>query len=102
MAFPDTLTRALEVLREADVQFVAASRAEPRRGGLQIDVMSLRDLEEYADFNRDLRQAVTDAAESGQTVEEAVALLTLPGRYENYDMQGSRAYVQVLYDELQQ
>ena len=101
VAFADTLARALEVLREADVQFVAASRAEPRRGGLQIDVMSFGDLEEYADFNRELRQAVTDAAESGQTIDEAVASLTLPGRYENYDMEGARAYVQALYDELQ-
>ena len=101
-AFADTLARALEVLRELDIQFVAASRAEPAQTvGAQIDVMSLRDLQEYADFNRDLRQAVMDAAESGLTVDEAVASLTLPARYENYDMEGTRAYVQALYDELQ-
>ena len=100
MAFADTLTRALEVLREVDVQFIVSGRVEPRRGGMQISVMSLRDLEEYADFNRDLRQAVRDAAESGQTVDQAVASLSLPGRYQNYDMRGARAYVQALYGEL--
>ena len=100
IAFADTLTRALEVLREADVQFIVPGRSEPRFGGPQVSVMSLRDLEEYADFNRDLRQAVTDAAESGKTVDEAVASLSLPARYQNYDMQGARAYVQALYGEL--
>ena len=100
MAFADTLTRALEVLREVDVQFIVSGRVEPRRGGMQISVMSLRDLEEYADFNRDLRQAVSDAAESGQTVDQAVASLSLPERYQNYDMRGARAYVQALYGEL--
>ena len=100
IAFADTLTRALEVLREADVQFIVSGRAEPRRGGLQVSVMSMRDLEEYVDFNRDLRQVVREAAESGKTVDEAVASLSLPGQYQNYDMQGARAYVQALYGEL--
>ena len=62
--------------------------------------MSLTDLEEYADFNRDLRQAVRDAAESGKTVDQAVASLSLPERYKNYDMRSARAYVQALYGEL--
>ena len=100
VAFADTLTRALEVLREADVQFIVPGRSEPRFGGLQVSVMSMRDLEEYVDFNRDLRQAVREAAESGKTVDEAVASLSLPGQDQNYDMQGARAYVQALYGEL--
>ena len=100
VAFADTLTRALEVLREADVQFIVPGRSEPRFGGLQVSVMSMRDLEEYVDFNRDLRQAVREAAESGKTVDEAIASLSLPGQDQNYDMQGARAYVQALYGEL--
>lgn len=100
IAFADTLARALEALRKADVQFIVPGRSEPRFGGPQISVMSLRDLEEYADFNRELRQAIRDAAASGKTVDEAVASLSLPERYQNYDMQGTRAYVQALYGEL--
>ncbi len=100
MGFANTVVRALEALREAVVLFIVPGRSSPRFGWPQVSVMSMRDLEEYADFNQDLLQAVTDAAESGQTVDEAVASLSLPGRYQNYDMQGARAYVQALYGEL--
>ncbi len=98
LAFADTLARALETLKTLDIQFVVSGRAEPRRGR-QIEVLTMKDLQEYIEFNRELRAAVRGAAEAGKTVDEATAAVTLPN-YKNYDMRNLKTYVQALYGEL--
>jgi len=100
VAFPMTLARALEMFKANDIQFIVPGRAEPRRGGLQIDVMTIRDFEEYATFNLEFLDAAKAAMLAGKTVEEAAATLKLPEQYANYGMQHARANIQAIYDEL--
>jgi glyoxylase-like metal-dependent hydrolase (beta-lactamase superfamily II) len=100
VAFPGTLARALEMFKANDIQFIVPGRAEPRRGGLQIDVMTLRDFEEYVGFNREFLDAARAAMLAGKTVEEAAATLKLPERYKNYGMLHTKANIQAIYDEL--
>jgi hypothetical protein len=95
-----TLARALEMFKANDIQFIVPGRAEPRRGGLQIDVMTIRDFEEYATFNLEFLDAAKAAMLAGKTVEEAAATLKLPEQYANYGMQHARANIQAIYDEL--
>jgi cyclase len=58
------------------------------------------DFEEYADFTRDLRAAVEAAHRAGKSVDDAVATLALPARYDDYEMDGARATVEAMYEEL--
>ena len=64
------------------------------------DTMGWDALEEYADFNRDLLAAVREAFEAGKSVDEAVAGLELPDRYQDYGMDNARATIKAIYDEL--
>ena len=62
--------------------------------------MTWKDLEEYADFNRDFVAAVRQAIAGGKTAAEAFASLQLPARYTGYDMGQARANVEAIYREL--
>ena len=59
-----------------------------------------RDLEEYADFNRDFLEAVRQAMAAGKTAEDAAKTLQLPERYKAYDMANAAANVRAIYGEL--
>ena len=59
-----------------------------------------RDLEEYADFNRDFLEAVRQAMAAGKTAEDAANTLQLPERYKAYDMANAAANVLAIYREL--
>ena len=100
VAFPDTLARAVEKLKAIDVAFIVPGRAEPRRGRQQVDVMSMRDLQEYLDFNREFLAAGRAAVQAGKTVDEAVASFGLPEKYKAYGMEHAKANMQAIYDEL--
>jgi glyoxylase-like metal-dependent hydrolase (beta-lactamase superfamily II) len=62
--------------------------------------MAWKDLEEYADFNRDFLAAVQEAIKAGKSAAEAAASLQLPERYKDYNMQNARANVEAIYNEL--
>jgi cyclase len=62
--------------------------------------MAWKDLEEYADFNRDFLAAVQEAIKAGKSAADAAASLHLPDRYKDYDMQNARANVEAIYAEL--
>ena len=49
--------------------------------------MSMKDLQEYADFNRDFLEAVKQAIAAGKSADAAAKTLQLPERYKDYDMQ---------------
>ena len=100
VAFPDTLARALETLKANDIQYIVSGRGASRRGGLQIDVMSLKDVQEYIDFNRDFLAAVNEAMNAGKSVDEAAATLKLPDKYKAYGMEHAKANIQAIYAEL--
>ena len=105
VAFPETLTKALAELKnvvrvttghdEASAVMAGASaiNANPR-------TMSIKDLQEYADFNRDFLEAVRQAIAAGKSADEAAKTLQLPERYKAYDMQNAPANVRAIYKEL--
>ena len=111
VAFPETLAKAVAGIDGVagvitghspfPPTYAGRGRREPpgtRRwaGGL----MTWDDLAEYADFTRDLLAAVETAFEAGQNVDDAVAALALPPRYQDYGMDGARAAVEAIYGEL--
>ncbi len=58
------------------------------------------EVQESADFVRELVAAVRAAAQTGRTVDQAVAELRLPDRYSGYDMSQARQFVDAAYREL--
>ena len=65
--------------------------------------MTMREVEEYADFVRDFTKTVKAAFETGKTANEAAAsLATLSDQYENYDMEDAPAMITEIYRELNQ
>ena len=103
LKFPETLDRAIAALRAIDIEFAIPGRAEPKRGGPQIDVMTMREVEEYADFVRDFVKTVKAAFETGKTSSQAAtSLAILSDRYENYDMEDAPAMIAEIYRELSQ
>ena len=88
------------MFKENDIEFIVPGRAEPRRGAMQIDVMSLRDFEEYVNFNQAFLDATRAAMQAGKTVEEAASSLILPDAYRSYGMSRAKANIQAIYDEL--
>ena len=100
LAFPETLARAVAALKASQIEFIVPGRAEPRRGRQQVDVMSIKDLEDYLEFNRAFVDAVKAARQAGKTVEQAAAALTLPEKFKAYGMAQARANIQSIYDEM--
>src|SRR5262245_10999076 len=62
--------------------------------------MTWRDVEEYAEFNRDFLAAVKEAMSAGKSAADAFATLRLPDKYQAYDMAQARANVEAIYREL--
>ena len=63
--------------------------------------MSIRDLQEYIDFNRAFLAAVKSAADAGKSAEDAAATLEMPDKFSAYDMERVQDAVAIVYSELQ-
>ena len=98
VAFPDTLARVIAELK--GITRIIPGHAVPPSGSPLGRWITMADLQEYADFNRDFLAAVRDAFAKGKTAAEAAAGLTLPERYKAYTLDNARANVQAIYDEL--
>jgi cyclase len=99
LAYPETLAKAVAAL--AGVTRVITGHGPPVSGSPVVSGLpTLRDLQEYADFNRDFLAAVRAAKQAGKTPEEAAATLQLPDRYKGYDMTNAAANVAAIYKEL--
>jgi cyclase len=65
-------------------------------------VMTLADLRDYAEFNRDFAAAVQAGKKAGKTVDEIAGAWTIPAKYTGYGMPAParlKANVQVVFDE---
>jgi hypothetical protein len=104
VALPDTLDKAIATLKTyAPMQAVIQVRGvAPIRGAMIIGWNSLRDLDEYVAFTHALVAACRAAHDAGRSVDDAVAGLSLPGRFKGYAMDQARPFVQAVYDELKQ
>lgn len=106
--FPKTLARiAAEIPNIARVttghdesSLVPANRESGAAIFANPRTMSWRDVQEYADFNRDFLAAVQQAIADGKSAAEAFAGLRLPERYKDYNMRQARANVDAIYREL--
>ena len=66
--------------------------------------MSMSDLKEYADFNREFVTAVQTAMKAGRTVDEIAGSWSIPSKYSGYAAPQParlRSNVQVVYNESQ-
>ncbi len=66
-------------------------------------VMTMADLQEYAEFNRDFLNFVRDGRKSGKSVDELAAAWKNPGKYVGYQqpqLDRIKANTQMIYDEL--
>lgn len=66
-------------------------------------VMTLADLREYAEFNREFLAAMQDAKKAGRTVQDVASSWKMPAKYAGYaapDPVRLRSNVQVVFDEI--
>jgi glyoxylase-like metal-dependent hydrolase (beta-lactamase superfamily II) len=108
VAYPETLAKAVAALKNVARVTTGHNPTAAVMGGRgtgsvitsMARAMPWRDLEEFADFNRDFLAAVRQAMAAGKTADEAAATLQLPERYKDYDMQQAAANVRTIYREL--
>lgn len=98
LAFPDTLARAIAKL--SGINRIVPGRIAAQPGSPVGRWMTLADLQEYADFNREFVAAVKTAHDAGKSEADALAALTLPERFRAYGMTNAKANVAILYREL--
>jgi cyclase len=93
VAIPDTLAKAHSSLKSVDTIITGHSVQ-----------MTMNDLKEYSDFNREFLDAVQAGMKAGKSVDDIAAGWTMPEKYKGYAApQPARlkSNVQVVYDELQ-
>jgi glyoxylase-like metal-dependent hydrolase (beta-lactamase superfamily II) len=103
-AFPQTLAKAVATIRDVDTVITGHSTTTIGSGQevswvRSNPIMRWADLQEYAGFVRDFVAAAQAAQKAGKTVDQAVAELKLPDRYQAYNLANAKADVQLVYDE---
>jgi cyclase len=88
---PDTLTKAAAAFTNIDAIITGHST-----------VMTVADLKEYAEFNRDFLNAVREAKKAGRTAGQVTTSWTIPEKYKGYDPDPKRlpGNVELLFKEL--
>ena len=88
----DTLSKAFGSIKNVDMIITGHST-----------VMTMNDLKEYADFNREFLMAVQEGKKAGKSVDDIANSWKMPAKYKGYAMpQAARlkSNVQVIYNEL--
>ena len=92
VAIPATLAKAHATIKNADTIITGHSTQ-----------MTMNDLEEYAEFNREFLAAMQEAKKAGKTVDEVAGSWTMPAKYSGYAAPQParlRSNVEVIYNEL--
>jgi cyclase len=92
VAIPDTLAKAANTVKNIDTVITGHSTT-----------MTMNDLKEYADFNREFLMAMRDAKKAGKSVDDVAGSWKMPAKYTGYaEVQPARlkSNVQVIFDEL--
>jgi cyclase len=90
--YPETLTKAHAAIKNVDTIITGHSTQ-----------MTMNDLREYADFNRDFLNAVREAKKGGKTVDDVATTWKVPAKYKGYgEPQAARlkTNVQNVYNEI--
>ena len=91
--YPDTLSKAFSTVKNVDTVITGHSTQ-----------MTMNDLREYSEFNRDFLNAVREAKKAGRSAADVAKGWTIPAKYAGYAApQPARleSNVQVLYKEIQ-
>jgi glyoxylase-like metal-dependent hydrolase (beta-lactamase superfamily II) len=92
VAIGDTLAKAANSVKNVDTVITGHSTQ-----------MTMNDLKEYSEFNRDFLKAVQDGKKAGKSVDDIANGWTMPAKYTGYAMPQAmrlRSNVQVIVDEL--
>jgi glyoxylase-like metal-dependent hydrolase (beta-lactamase superfamily II) len=89
---PDTLARAAEALSNIEAIITGHST-----------VMTVTDLKEFAEFNREFVNSIRNAKRAGRTVDDVEAAWKLPEKYKGYDPARTRlrGNIELIFKELQ-
>jgi cyclase len=103
-AFPQTLTRAINTIKDVDTVITGHSSTTFGSGvsvwfARSNPVMKWTDLQEYADFVRDFVAAAQAAKKAGKSAADASKALNLPAKYRDYNLSRAAEDVQKVYDE---
>jgi hypothetical protein len=100
VALPDTVSKASAILEKAGIRNVVPGRAAPPPTPFIGTWFTLRDLQEYAAFTRDILGFVTSSFQAGKNIDAAVAAFVIPEKYPKYTAEHVQEYVTAVYDEL--
>jgi glyoxylase-like metal-dependent hydrolase (beta-lactamase superfamily II) len=92
VAIPDSLAKAFATVKNVDAIITGHST-----------VMTMNDLKEYAEFNREFLMAVQAGKKAGKSVDDIASGWKMPAKYSSYTMPAAarlKSNVQVIYDEL--
>ena len=96
VAYPQTLSKAAAGLKDVDT-FIT---------GHSDKTMTMADLKEYADFNKDFLSWVQNEMKAGKSPEQAATEYKVPDKYKGYSgdlppfFGGMKGYIQGIYGEL--
>lgn len=101
VALPDTLDKAVAGLKDKGVDTIIPGRAAPPPKAV-LRWISMRDLQEYAAFNRAFLDATREALGGGLTVDAATTKVTqvVGEKFKGYGLDRARATVEAIYAEL--
>jgi glyoxylase-like metal-dependent hydrolase (beta-lactamase superfamily II) len=92
---PETLTKAADTLAKNTAETIITGHAQT--------TMTLADLREWAEFNRDFLNTVREGKKTGRSVDDIAGAYKIPAKFTGYNMpQPARvkANVQVTFDEI--
>ena len=101
VALPDTLDKAVATLGAIkELKIVVPGRGAPPNTPYVMSWMTLKDVQEYAEFTRELLSSARASLQAGQSVDGAVGSLRLADKFKGYNLEQARPTVQAIYDEL--
>jgi cyclase len=99
LALPQTLARAAKEITGVDRVITGHGRWP--EAGVQ-GWPTWGDFQQYAEFVREFVDAVSAAWKNGRTTEQVVAELRLPEKYKEYRLDGAKAMIETIFNELKQ
>jgi glyoxylase-like metal-dependent hydrolase (beta-lactamase superfamily II) len=104
LALPETLARAAKEITGVEHIMTGHGRwpgSRSNTAGTQ-GWPTWNDFREYAEFTREFVDAVTAAWKNGRTAEQIAAELRMPEKYKDYRLDGARAMIETIFNELKQ
>jgi glyoxylase-like metal-dependent hydrolase (beta-lactamase superfamily II) len=101
VALPETLDKAVATLAKIkDLTIVIPGRGAAPNTPYVMSWMTLKDVQEYAAFTRELVGSVRASLQAGESVDGAVRSLKVADKYKGYTLDQVRQTVQAIYHEL--